>query len=166
MKKKIVLVFMIAVVLIGFFIYSNTIKKNQLITYEYPETSTKMVSLRIEIPKSYDYQIEPFIASTSEWDGTPDWGITIFVNKNKEDRLYLYASHSSHTFSDQLDYRTETETIIINNKSLIWGEEQGRILGYLTPYEDYGIVLNMDRNVFYKNKETIIRIISSAQLVK
>jgi hypothetical protein len=66
----------------------------------------------VSFPNKWDYEIAPLMEPTEHFEGTPDSGVTIFLNDKHEDYIYVFGQlghiNIGFNWSEEKDFKTNT----------------------------------------------------------
>lgn len=145
-------------------IYLNIPEKEyRTVSYEFEKAPGINVTMEIEEIEGLQYQIEPYEDLVVS-EPSPDWGIMVYFGE-EPDFLYFYTSLSPGGINIFMDEEVEHDFLEINGKRLELAEEGDHIVGSCRISSGYfGVIINMEKSQWEANKETVIRLIQSAEI--
>ncbi len=72
----------------------------------------KTFGFSADFPEKWEHSISSSAVATNEIEATPDSGIEIYVNENKENRIYVFRQHGHISMPDPDDYEAEDITTL------------------------------------------------------
>lgn len=136
-----------------------------MFTYEFTPDDSSAINktMAIEQIEGIVYKIEP-LESMVVSEPSPDWGIKMYFSEDAVNFLYFYASRSPAGYYPFPNDDQERNSIMINGIELDWGIFGDDVIGsYIIDY-GYGIVIQMEVELWNANQETIINLIKSAKV--
>lgn len=106
------------------------------------------------------YEIEELVEATISSKASADWGIRMLFG-NESDYLYFYESHSPDGINPFMGNEEMFESVKINNKELILGKLNDRIIGSYEISSGCGVIFNLDEKFWNDNKYVISFLIES-----
>lgn len=134
-----------------------------MFTYEFaPESSAESKIMAIEQVENIIYEINPPKPEIVS-EPSPDWGIKMYFSEDVPYSLYFYASRSKDI--DPFPNREqERKSVMINGRELEWEIFDGYVIGSYLMDDGYGIILQMEEDLWNRNQQMIIRLIKSAKV--
>lgn len=145
------------------------INKPGTVSYEFENTPGNNIVMEIDQIRGAEYEIVPLLDMIIS-EPSPDWGIDVYLGDGASS-LYFYASRSPGGYEGVYGGEPQIlESVAVGGRQLRLVESGTYIEGdYRIASRDgnpfcYGVRLCIERSVWEKDKEKIIRLIESARV--
>lgn len=121
----------------------------------------KRFKFSVDYPAHWDSKVEKSWGSTKDHEASPDSGINIYVDDNKEDRIYVFAQvgHISISGNYKID-KFETKSGLTGD--LYRSEDEGKIELILLLADQFGSAsIHMSLDSFKRNEKQVMGILGS-----
>lgn len=143
--------------------------KRRMVSYEFESMPGNNIVMEIDRISGVEYEIVPLMDRVAS-EPSPDWGIDVYLG-DRSSSLYFYASRSPGGYEGVYGEETQSlESVAVGGKQLQLVESGRYIVGdYRIVSGDgnpfcYGVLLNIEKPVWEKDRKKIIRLIESAQV--
>lgn len=162
-QKKYVMLILVFITTFIILFVCNTQKgnyNNKIQTY-----SNKNINFSVEFPNSWDSKISDRLGSTPSQDASPDGGIEIYVEGNKEDLIYVYGQIGHVSFPNTNCDSTKFVTSNGNKEILYTERVSDRKDMHLIFDEGFHAVhIYVSSSCFKKNEKKIMALLTSINL--
>lgn len=145
------------------------INKPGTVSYEFENTPGNNIVMEIDQIRGAEYEIVPLLDMIIS-EPSPDWGIDVYLGDGASS-LYFYASRSPGGYEGVYGGEPQIlESVAVGGRQLRLVESGTYIEGdYRIASRDgnpfcYGVHLYIEKSVWEKDKEKIIRLIESARV--
>lgn len=161
-KKYVVLILFFITICIMLFV-GNTQKgnyNNKIQTY-----SNKNINFSVEFPNNWDSKISERLESTPTQDASPDGGIEIYVEGNKEDLIYVYGQIGHVNFPNTNCDSTKFVTSH-GNKGILYTERVSDRKDMHLIFDEgfHAAHIYVSSSCFKKNEKKIMDLLTSINL--
>ncbi|NLK86383.1 MAG: hypothetical protein GX279_02700 [Clostridiaceae bacterium] len=135
----------------------NGSKNENLVTY-----TDKTFDFSLDFPEKWEYSINHNIEATKEIEATPDSGIEIYVNENRENRIYVFQQRGHISIPDPNDYEVESIKTSSGLNGDLYKRKTDNVVEIRCIIDEFiGVIVFMDYEIYDKNSEEIMNIIYS-----
>jgi hypothetical protein len=123
----------------------------------------------VSFPNKWDYKISPMMEPTEHFEGTPDSGVTIFLNDKHEDYIYVFGQlghiNIGLNWSEEKNFITnsgKTGKMVLDNyndRQEIWViKDDPSVKGFI------GMSVQVSNELYKKNEEEILAVLKSLEI--
>lgn len=162
-KRKYVFLSLFFITIFIIFLVCNTEEgnyNNKVQTY-----SDRNTNFSVEFPNSWDSKISERLGSTPTQDASPDGGIEIYVDGNKDERIYVYGQIGHVSFAKANTDSTEFVTSH-GNKGILYTERVSDRKDMHLIFDEgfHAAHIYVSFSCFKKNEKKIMALLTSINL--
>lgn len=120
---------------------------------------------QVDVPESWTIEEDVLVEATEEQEASPTSGITISIDGNSEDRIYVYGQHGTIGTSYEGYDEEEIVTKAGEKGTLFRSEADGQVnVNFVHENRHYGVAVNVSVQTYQRLEEAILGVIQSLKV--
>lgn len=125
----------------------------------------------VEFPSYWEYEIEKIWEATSTQEASPDGGIDIYIDGNKNDRIRIYGQYGHISIPDDEFKMEDFSTTSGLIGTLLKQNTDGEIIIYLVLNDNlaiggfHGANIRMSQKCYQRNEKQVINVLKSITIL-